>query len=46
VLSFAALGGRCRTCAARLGRVHLLREALGVGLGAAAGVALGIALGR
>jgi leader peptidase (prepilin peptidase) / N-methyltransferase len=46
VLSFLALGGRCRTCGARLGRVHLLREACGVALGAAAGAALGIALGR
>lgn len=46
VVSFVALGGRCRSCGARLTRVHLLREALGVALGAAAGTVIGIALAR
>ncbi len=46
VLSFAGLRGRCRTCAARLSAVHLLREALGVALGAGAGAAVGFALAR
>lgn len=46
VLSFLALRGRCRTCGARLGAVHLLRETVGVALGAAAGAAIGFALTR
>ncbi|HZS13673.1 MAG TPA: prepilin peptidase [Candidatus Dormibacteraeota bacterium] len=46
LLSFLALGGRCRTCGAVLPRIHLLRETLGVALGAGAGAAIGLALGR
>ena len=46
VVSFLALRGRCRSCAAVLTRVHLFRETMGTVLGAAAGVALGVALTR
>jgi leader peptidase (prepilin peptidase)/N-methyltransferase len=46
VASYLALRGRCRTCAAALPRVHLLRETAGVAIGAALGAAIGVALGR
>jgi len=46
VASYLALGGRCRSCAASVPRVHLLREALAVALGAGAGAAIGLALDR
>ena len=46
VASYLALGGRCRTCAAGVPRVNLIREAVAVALGAGVGAAIGLALSR